>query len=90
MNLRQIFFALLIVLMATIVTASPLNLDQLIKSGPLTYGQTSRGSYTSGTLTQRTAYMAPSRPGYGIPLGDISPMAKIDNSFHWRDITGSN
>ncbi|POG60247.1 hypothetical protein GLOIN_2v1884468 [Rhizophagus irregularis DAOM 181602=DAOM 197198] len=31
MNLRQIFFALLIVLMATIVTASPLNLDQLIK-----------------------------------------------------------
>ncbi|CAB4488684.1 uncharacterized protein OCT59_008625 [Rhizophagus irregularis] len=31
MNLRQIFLALLIVLMATIVTASPLNLDQLIK-----------------------------------------------------------
>ncbi|POG56643.1 hypothetical protein GLOIN_2v1739124 [Rhizophagus irregularis DAOM 181602=DAOM 197198] len=31
MNLRQILFALLIVLMATIVTASPLNLDQLIK-----------------------------------------------------------
>ncbi|CAB4398009.1 unnamed protein product [Rhizophagus irregularis] len=31
MNLRQIFFALLIVLMATIVTASPLNLDKLIK-----------------------------------------------------------
>ncbi|POG57784.1 hypothetical protein GLOIN_2v1737016, partial [Rhizophagus irregularis DAOM 181602=DAOM 197198] len=31
MNSRQIFFALLIVLMATIVTASPLNLDQLIK-----------------------------------------------------------
>ncbi|CAG8711174.1 uncharacterized protein OCT59_005032 [Rhizophagus irregularis] len=31
MNSRQIFFALLIVLMATIVTASPLNLDQLIE-----------------------------------------------------------
>ncbi|CAB4493736.1 unnamed protein product [Rhizophagus irregularis] len=31
MNSRQIYFALLIVLMATIVTASPLNLDQLIK-----------------------------------------------------------
>ncbi|RGB27138.1 hypothetical protein C1646_769519 [Rhizophagus diaphanus] len=31
MNSRQIFFALLIVLMATIVTASPLNLDQLTK-----------------------------------------------------------
>ncbi|CAB4425982.1 unnamed protein product [Rhizophagus irregularis] len=31
MNSRQIFLALLIVLMATIVTASPLNLDQLIK-----------------------------------------------------------
>ncbi|RGB25764.1 hypothetical protein C1646_771294 [Rhizophagus diaphanus] len=31
MNSRQIFFALLIVLMATIVTATPLNLDQLIK-----------------------------------------------------------
>jgi hypothetical protein len=27
MSLRQIFFALLIVLMATIATASPLNLD---------------------------------------------------------------
>ncbi|CAB5197610.1 unnamed protein product [Rhizophagus irregularis] len=39
--------------------------------GPPTYGQTSRGGYTSGTPTQRTAYMAP-RPGYGIPLG-ISP-----------------
>ncbi|CAB4387427.1 unnamed protein product [Rhizophagus irregularis] len=27
---------------------------------PLTYGQTSRGDYTSGsTSTQRTAYMAP-------------------------------
>ncbi|CAB5323553.1 unnamed protein product [Rhizophagus irregularis] len=42
--------------------------------GPPTYGQTSRGGYTSGTPTQRTAYMAP-RPGYGIPLGGISPMA---------------
>ncbi|RGB29692.1 hypothetical protein C1646_794940 [Rhizophagus diaphanus] len=31
MNSRQIFFALLIVLMVTIVTASPLTLDQLIK-----------------------------------------------------------
>ncbi|GET59828.1 hypothetical protein GLOIN_2v1868212 [Rhizophagus irregularis DAOM 181602=DAOM 197198] len=31
MNSRQIFFALLIVLMATIVTASPLNLNQLTK-----------------------------------------------------------
>ncbi|RGB37852.1 hypothetical protein C1646_756383 [Rhizophagus diaphanus] len=31
MNLRQIFFALLIVFMVTIVTASPLNFDQLIK-----------------------------------------------------------
>ncbi|RGB33842.1 hypothetical protein C1646_761252 [Rhizophagus diaphanus] len=31
MNSRQIFFALLIVLMATIVTTSPLNLDQLIE-----------------------------------------------------------
>ncbi|RGB33841.1 hypothetical protein C1646_788115 [Rhizophagus diaphanus] len=31
MNSRQIFFALLIVLMATIVTASPLNLNQLIE-----------------------------------------------------------
>ncbi|PKY39269.1 hypothetical protein RhiirA4_393243, partial [Rhizophagus irregularis] len=31
MNSRQIFFALLIVLMATIVTSSHLNLDQLTK-----------------------------------------------------------
>ncbi|POG81421.1 hypothetical protein GLOIN_2v1868212, partial [Rhizophagus irregularis DAOM 181602=DAOM 197198] len=31
MNSRQIFFALLIVLMATIVTASPMNFDQLTK-----------------------------------------------------------
>ncbi|CAB4398053.1 unnamed protein product [Rhizophagus irregularis] len=43
---------------------------------PLTYGQTSRNGYTSGTPTQHTAcyYMAP-RPVYGIPLGSISPMA---------------
>ncbi|RGB25767.1 hypothetical protein C1646_722917 [Rhizophagus diaphanus] len=44
--------------------------------GPLIYGQTSRGGYTFGTPTQRTAYMAP-RPGYGVPLVGIyiSPMA---------------
>ncbi|CAB4380479.1 unnamed protein product [Rhizophagus irregularis] len=35
--------------------------------GPPTYGQTSWDDYTSGTPTQRSAYMA-SRPGYGIPL----------------------
>ncbi|CAB4433093.1 unnamed protein product [Rhizophagus irregularis] len=37
---------------------------------PLTYGQTSRGDYTSGsTSTQRTAYMAPRpRQVYGTPL----------------------
>ncbi|EXX56418.1 hypothetical protein GLOIN_2v1843778 [Rhizophagus irregularis DAOM 181602=DAOM 197198] len=43
--------------------------------GLLTYGQTSRGGYTSGIPTQScTANMAP-RPGYGIPLDSISPMA---------------
>ncbi|PKC00224.1 hypothetical protein RhiirA5_505315 [Rhizophagus irregularis] len=36
--------------------------------GPLTYGQTLRGGYTSGTPTQRTAYYMAPRPGYGIPL----------------------
>ncbi|CAB4395522.1 unnamed protein product [Rhizophagus irregularis] len=36
------------------------------------------GGYTSGTPTQRTAYMAP-RPGYGIPLGGISLMAAPDS-----------
>ncbi|PKC55448.1 hypothetical protein RhiirA1_475597, partial [Rhizophagus irregularis] len=80
--------------MATIVTASPLNLDQLIKRKNVQKDESTSkekdgktSGYTSGTPTQRAAYMAP-RPGYGIPLGDISPMAKIDNSFHWRDITG--
>ncbi|PKY28526.1 hypothetical protein RhiirB3_444728 [Rhizophagus irregularis] len=44
--------------------------------GPLTYGQTSRGGYTSGIIPTQscTANMAP-RPGYGIPLGGILPMA---------------
>ncbi|CAB5207271.1 unnamed protein product [Rhizophagus irregularis] len=50
--------------------------------GPFTYGQTSRvAGYTSGTPTQHTAHMAP-RPGYGIPLGGISPMAS--SSFKRR------
>ncbi|CAB4414478.1 unnamed protein product [Rhizophagus irregularis] len=55
--------------------------------GPPTYGQTSWDDYTSGTPTQRSAYMA-SRPGYGIPLGGISPMAgrwkkfSRDNDFN--------
>ncbi|CAB4385434.1 unnamed protein product [Rhizophagus irregularis] len=38
--------------------------------GPPTYGQTSWGGCTSGTPTQRSAYMA-SRPDYGIPLGGM-------------------
>ncbi|CAB4444041.1 unnamed protein product [Rhizophagus irregularis] len=38
------------------------------------------GQNTSGTPKQRTAYMAP-RPGYDIPLGDISPMAKLTTLF---------
>ncbi|CAB5371596.1 unnamed protein product [Rhizophagus irregularis] len=51
--------------------------------GPFTYGQTSRvAGYTSGTPTQHTAHMAP-RPGYGIPLGGISPMASSrDGDFN--------
>ncbi|CAB4385459.1 unnamed protein product [Rhizophagus irregularis] len=48
--------------------------------GPPTYGQTSWGGYTSGTLTQRSAYMA-SRPDYGIPLGGISPVEKLTTLF---------
>ncbi|GBC29476.2 hypothetical protein GLOIN_2v1787749 [Rhizophagus irregularis DAOM 181602=DAOM 197198] len=44
--------------------------------GPLTYRQTSRGGYTSGIIPTQscTANMAP-RPGYGIPLDGILPMA---------------
>ncbi|GES81121.1 hypothetical protein GLOIN_2v575193 [Rhizophagus clarus] len=41
--------------------------------GPPSYGQASRGGYTSGTPTQRPAYITP-RQGYGIPLGGLSPM----------------
>ncbi|PKK64018.1 hypothetical protein RhiirC2_854613 [Rhizophagus irregularis] len=48
--------------------------------GPPTYGQTSWGGYTSGTPTQRSAYMA-SRPDYGIPLGGISPVEKLTTLF---------
>ncbi|PKB97571.1 hypothetical protein RhiirA5_432883 [Rhizophagus irregularis] len=36
------------------------------------------GGYTFGAPTQCAVYMAP-RPGYGIPLGGISPMAAPDS-----------